>query len=215
MLLPRKRKPGQIITIVKNISKNYKAKDLKVKVSENDCWEVISHVPDNAGYGQFRKKRVHVLMYEKYFGQIPKGLVVRHKCDNKICCNPLHLELGTTADNNHDKLIRHGDSSILSYEKAKQIAECNDTIKNIMKLFNVSYDIVWKIKNNITWKNEFNIAPLIEFKQKLSESDVIDIYTSKESGTIIAKKYNISPNTVYDIRKKRTWTHITNKIGGK
>ena len=170
MLIPRKLKPGKIVTIDKNKSKARNAKDLKVKVSENGCWEVISHAPDSAGYGQYKKKRTHVFMYEKYFGEIQKGLVVRHKCDNKICCNPLHLEIGTTADNNHDKLVRSGDKTILTYEKAKEIAECEDTIKNIMHKYQVSYDIVWKIKNNITWKDEFDIVPLIEFKQKLSEN---------------------------------------------
>jgi len=34
------------------------------------------------------------------------GLLVRHKCDNTICCNPNHLELGTDQDNVDDKVAR-------------------------------------------------------------------------------------------------------------
>jgi hypothetical protein len=39
------------------------------------------------------------------FGQLPKTTVIRHKCDNRLCINILHLEPGTLADNCRD---RHG-----------------------------------------------------------------------------------------------------------
>jgi len=32
--------------------------------------------------------------------------VVRHLCDNPPCCNPAHLQVGTTKDNNNDKSSR-------------------------------------------------------------------------------------------------------------
>lgn len=36
-----------------------------------------------------------------------EGLVVRHRCDNPICCNPAHLEVGTQADNVQDMITRN------------------------------------------------------------------------------------------------------------
>ena len=205
---------GDEITLIKK-GKIYNEKDLVVKVSSNGCWEVVSHVLDNHGYGQYKGKRTHVLMYEKYNGDIPKGMVIRHKCDNPSCCNPLHLEIGTQKENNHDIMIRsrYCDKCI-NYELAKEIAECEGTIIEISRKYNITYNVVWKIKNGVSWKNEFNTVKPKKVKKKLEEKDVIDIYTSSLKGREIARLYNISPNTVYDIRKKRIWVELTDKIDG-
>lgn len=34
------------------------------------------------------------------------GEIVRHKCDNAMCCNPYHLERGEQPDNENDKYLR-------------------------------------------------------------------------------------------------------------
>jgi hypothetical protein len=43
---------------------------------------------------------------------------------------------------------------------------------------------------------------------KLDEVDVKAIRTSGESGPAIARRYGISTTQVYDIRNRRSWTHI-------
>lgn len=43
---------------------------------------------------------------------------------------------------------------------------------------------------------------------RLKLEQVIDIKTSKDSGIVLAKKYGISPTTVCDIRRGRSWTHV-------
>lgn len=65
------------------------------------CWYWTGTLSD--GYGRIVRKgkylRVHRIMYEKYKGKIPKGKVLDHKCRNRACCNPDHLEIVTSKDN--------------------------------------------------------------------------------------------------------------------
>lgn len=78
------------------------------KRGPDDCWEWIGLRGDR-GHGRINFDHVvhqaHRVAWELANGPIPPGLVVRHKCDFAPCCNPAHLELGTRAENNHDRHI--------------------------------------------------------------------------------------------------------------
>lgn len=72
------------------------------------CWSwqgSPSTIYKDRGYFSYDGKRwlSYRLMYTLVNGPIPDGMVVRHKCDNSMCCNPEHLELGDQSDNENDK----------------------------------------------------------------------------------------------------------------
>lgn len=51
------------------------------------------------------------LVYELTTGEeLPSSVMLRHKCDNQICCNPAHLEKGNHQENMNDmkERERHG-----------------------------------------------------------------------------------------------------------
>lgn len=82
------------------------------------CWPFMGARASN-GYGRAKMPvrgsritdRTHRIAFLIANGWMPKGrlrgaLVIRHRCDNPICCNPAHLEAGTQADNVADALSR-------------------------------------------------------------------------------------------------------------
>lgn len=82
--------------------------------SPDECWEWLS-ATDRDGYGAYvvqrpdgkaQNVRAHRFALASHLGEIAKGELVMHACDNPRCCNPAHLRLGTQRENQRDKTAR-------------------------------------------------------------------------------------------------------------
>lgn len=73
------------------------------------CWEWVG-ARSNFGYGSFKLDNktttAHRASWVLFYGDIPEGMWVLHKCDNPPCVNPSHLELGDRKKNMLDCVKR-------------------------------------------------------------------------------------------------------------
>lgn len=134
------------------------------------CWDWSGCCPENPGYGQFRSNmkiyRAHRASWAIHFGEIPKGMLVLHKCDNRRCSNPEHLFLGTKKDNTHDMINKGRNTffgakgtdnhraklSIKAVKMVKRLLKDGFKSEKIASKLKVPHSTIRNIKYNYTWK---------------------------------------------------------------
>ena len=71
-----------------------------------ECW-VWTAAAARDGYGRIKANGkmliAHRVSYETRFGAIPPGLVIDHKCHNRLCINPEHLQAVTERENQQNR----------------------------------------------------------------------------------------------------------------
>ena len=158
------------------------------KVDKNDdCWEWTASL-NTAGYGIFwlpDPRRMHVAHRVSWMmanGQIPEGLCVCHKCDNRKCVRPDHLFLGTAADNNHD-MIRKGRQVWPGAPKG---------------------DL-----NGVRLHPESLRRGDRNHNSKLNADAVREIRLSTEPASAIAERFGVCKSAITLVRRRKSWAHIT------
>ena len=153
--------------------KNKDRKAIEYTINEKGCWECNNFFKSPFGYPMItinnKSIPIYRYIYEKYNGEIPKGLEIRHKCDNPSCINPKHLEIGTHKDNMNDMVLRKrakngfitgncekkfGEESINHKLTEKQVLEIKALTlsqRKIAKIYNVSKGCIKRIKEGSAW----------------------------------------------------------------
>jgi len=148
------------------------------------CWLCTKAINPN-GYGACdgivnakNAKHAHRVSYILFFGDIPKGMCVLHKCDVRNCVNPKHLFLGTHSDNALDML---------------QKGRGNTGDRNIMRRK------PWVLAGERSPNAVLSNKKATEIRNRIKEGYSHGLLVK------LAKEYRVTLRMVSDIRRNKTY----------
>lgn len=151
------------------------------KGNDDECWDFTGGI-NSTGRGIFYYKgksiHAHRMSWIFAYGNIPKGMLICHHCDNGKCVNPKHLFIGTQLDNIRDMEAKgrathlRGDKDPKSKLNSKEVLEIVRLYKtgrvsqfDLGKMFGVSRSSVLSILRGDNWRETTGIKkPLNLFK---------------------------------------------------
>jgi len=149
------------------------------KGGPDECWTWLGNKSYH-GYGRFTPhpkrrdangvkptpKMAHRLAWQYTNGPIPDGLECCHRCDNRGCCNPAHLFLGTHLDNMRDCMgkgrlnTQRGSNAGPAKLNERQVVEIRSmyrpgvvSLNRLAKVFGVSQRAILFIVQRKSWKH--------------------------------------------------------------
>lgn len=131
-------------------------KNIEYVKDDNNCFICTSHAVNPSGYYKIKRYStaydMHKWIYLRYHGEIEKGLVVRHKCNNKGCINPEHLAIGTYSQNALDSIDE--ERNYITKEivlKVRDLLEEGYKQYEVAKMLNLRTNHISKIHNKTIW----------------------------------------------------------------
>ena len=196
------------------------------------CW-IWKAGKDRDGYGVFNGKvgetmyrLAHRFSWALDTGEIlPSSTMILHQCDNPPCVNPDHLMAGTAQENSTDMVNKgRAASGLRNARTATKFTEemvraiCADPrpYAEIAKALGCHKQSVIDMKSRRTWTFLDDVVVVRNVRgssgesrsKNLTEQDVRYIRESTETSAALAIKYNVSQQTLCDIRKRRSWKHV-------
>lgn len=143
------------------------------KRGPDECWPWTGCVTAQ-GYGRIGRgggrggmMLPHRAVWEEANGAIPQDgpsyeHVIMHTCDNRLCCNPSHLRLGSQADNTRDmdekgrRVSAYGERHCcarLTEDDVRSIRASAESTRKLGARYGVSSRTISDIKRRETWRH--------------------------------------------------------------
>lgn len=132
------------------------------------CW--IWTASTTHGYGMFNVGQQTIVAAPRvswiiHNGVPPKGILICHKCDNRPCCRPDHLFLGTHKDNLSDMAakgrstrgMKHASAKLTDADVQNILSRCQNCKrgekKNLALEYGVGHGCITKIIQGERWSH--------------------------------------------------------------
>lgn len=192
---------------------------------ENDCWNWISAV-SKTGYPVIRvdgrTAKASRFCWEIHHGKIPEGMMICHRCDTPMCCNPSHLFLGTAGENARDMVRkeRHGRMKF-THDQVRRIRALYErhrnhlTHKRIAEWFGVSKATISHMMTGRNWKltegaHEKGIRRR-RYNSKMDSEKVLEMRQRRNNGESLkslSEHFGINQSGVSKICLGKKWSHV-------
>lgn len=145
----------------------------RLEVAASGCWEWQGAKTNGYGVifagvkaeGTGRTVRTHRLAWELTHGPIEDDrLLVCHRCDNRSCCNPSHLFLGTHAENTADMDDKgrrvnsphpgeENGRALLTEAEVRAIRASGERGVDLARQYGVHKSAIYSIRKRKTWRH--------------------------------------------------------------
>lgn len=206
------------------------------EVRPSGCWHWTGAF-DGRGYGRLRngsnssgkRASAHRVSLVLATGEVPDNMLVCHHCDNPSCVNPDHLYIGTSLQNNRDRVMRGRSntafgvrvgSSKLTPKMVQEIIRIynlpGESQYSVAACFGISQAIVSRIVSGKIWAKSGNSGTKAKSRGRKGEqasaskitqaiADAIKLRKGSASQIAIAEEFGVSQQLVSLIFSGKVW----------